>query len=151
SFFASLLMPLFLRQLGPAVAFGIPGLLMFIATVVFWLGRREYIRVKPTPAHVDSFVRVVWTALLAPGRGRPGLVVAGFGAALALAFTLLGFIDLGRLLVAHAEPLLGVAQSWCLALVAALGFAGAGAWWQLDRARPAHADEAVAGARNVLR
>src|SRR5574338_472676 len=36
SFFASLLMPIFLRQLGPSVAFGIPGILMFIATVVFW-------------------------------------------------------------------------------------------------------------------
>ena len=35
SFFASLLMPLFLRSYGPAVAFGIPGVLMFIATVIF--------------------------------------------------------------------------------------------------------------------
>jgi len=34
SFFASLLMPIFLRQLGPAIAFGLPGLLMFISTVV---------------------------------------------------------------------------------------------------------------------
>ena len=34
SFFASLLMPIFLRQLGPRVAFGIPGVLMLIATVV---------------------------------------------------------------------------------------------------------------------
>ena len=31
SFFASLLMPLFLRNFGPAVAFGIPGVLMFLA------------------------------------------------------------------------------------------------------------------------
>src|SRR5947209_13673673 len=31
SFFASLLMPLFLRHLGPAVAFAIPGVLMFLA------------------------------------------------------------------------------------------------------------------------
>src|SRR3954466_15969252 len=40
SFFASLLMPVFLKRLGPSVAFGIPGLLMFISTVVLWLGRR---------------------------------------------------------------------------------------------------------------
>src|SRR5262249_3127327 len=36
SFFASLLMPLFLRTWGPVVAFGTPGVLMFIATLIFW-------------------------------------------------------------------------------------------------------------------
>lgn len=151
SFFASLFMPLFLKQLGPAVAFGIPGLLMFIATVVFWLGRRDYIRVQPTPPYPDSFLRVIGTSLLAPGSSRPGLVLAGIGGALALAFTVLGIVDLGRMLIAHAEPHFGVAQSWCVALVVAIGFAGTGAWWQLDRARPIHSDEAVDGARNVLR
>ena len=63
----------------------------------------------------------------------------------------MGFVDLGRILIAHTYPRLGVAQSWCLALVAAIGFAGAGAWWQLDRARGPHPDEAVDGARSVLR
>ena len=63
SFFASLLMPIFLRQLGPAVAFGIPGILMFIATIVFWAGRRHYIIVPPSPPNPDSFTRVVRTAL----------------------------------------------------------------------------------------
>ena len=63
----------------------------------------------------------------------------------------LGFVDLGRMLLTDAKPLLGVAQWWCLALVAAIGFAGVGAWWQLDRARPTHPDEAVDGARSVLR
>jgi POT family proton-dependent oligopeptide transporter len=63
----------------------------------------------------------------------------------------LGFVDLGRMLLADAEPLLGVAQWWCLALVAAIGFAGAGAWLQLERARGTHPDEAVDGARSVLR
>ncbi|HSP81956.1 MAG TPA: MFS transporter, partial [Myxococcaceae bacterium] len=42
SFFASLFIPVTLRSFGPAVAFGIPGLLIFIATFVFWLGRRYY-------------------------------------------------------------------------------------------------------------
>src|SRR6201999_3473548 len=41
SLFASFLMPIFLRQLGPAIAFGIPGVLMFISTVILWLGRRR--------------------------------------------------------------------------------------------------------------
>src|SRR5438477_9751811 len=65
SFFATLLMPLFLRHLGPAFAFGIPGLLMLVATLVFWLGRRLYVRVAPAPPHPDSFLRVTRSALFA--------------------------------------------------------------------------------------
>jgi POT family proton-dependent oligopeptide transporter len=69
------------------VAFGIPGVLMFIATLMFWLGRRQYVHVPPPAADPDSFLNVVRTALLArgAGQGRPGLLVAGFGAALAVA------------------------------------------------------------------
>jgi POT family proton-dependent oligopeptide transporter len=55
------------------------------------------------------------------------------------------------MLLSGEKPLLGVAQWWCLALVVAISFAGVGAWWQLDRARSAHPDEAVDGARSVLR
>jgi len=75
SFFASLLMPLFLRSYGPAVAFGIPGVLMFIATVIFWLGRKQYVRVPPTRGEdPHSFYNVARTALTtqAPGQGRNG-------------------------------------------------------------------------------
>ena len=64
SFFASLLMPLFLRSYGPAVAFGIPGVLMGIATFVFWLGRRKYVRVPPTRGqHPDAAVDSVRAVL----------------------------------------------------------------------------------------
>ena len=80
-------MPIFLRDYGPAVAFGIPGILMFIATIVFWSGRRKYVHVPPAPPSPDSFTRVARTALLAraPGQGRPGLNVALLGAAGAVA------------------------------------------------------------------
>ncbi|HXO99604.1 MAG TPA: MFS transporter, partial [Luteibacter sp.] len=76
SFLASLLMPLFLRHYGAAVAFGIPGALMFIATLVFWRGRRYYVMLPPTGNDPNGFTRVVRSALLArvPGEGRPGLV-----------------------------------------------------------------------------
>jgi POT family proton-dependent oligopeptide transporter len=154
SFFASLLMPRFLRDFGPEVAFGIPGVLMFISTVILWLGRRLYVDVPPAPPHPDSFVRVARSALTAPGptgAGRPGLRLALLGGLVAGACVVLGFVDLVRMLTAGAHPLLGVAQWWCLALVAAIGFAGAGTWWQLDRARAAHPAEAVDGARSVLR
>src|SRR5688572_11209105 len=143
SFFASLLMPWFLRHYGPAVAFGIPGVLMFVSTVILWLGRRLYVDVPPAPPHPDSFLRVARSALFAPGAGRPGLLLALAGGVVAAACGVMGFVDLGRMLLADASPLLGVAQWWCLALVAAIGFAGVGIWWQLDRARGAHPDEAV--------
>ncbi len=71
SFFASLLMPRFLRGWGPAWAFGMPGMLMFIATVIFWLGRRRYVIVPPAPPDPHAFLRVVRTALLASRRDRP--------------------------------------------------------------------------------
>jgi POT family proton-dependent oligopeptide transporter len=140
SFFASLLMPIFLRKYGPSVAFGIPGVLMFIATFVFWLGRKKYVRVPPAPSHPDSFLNVVRTALTSTsqGEGRQGLVIAIAGALLAIAsFGLLGTLSF----VAVA----------CMALVFLLVFGGAGAWMQLDRARSVHPQEAVDGVRAVLR
>ncbi len=140
SFFASLLMPIFLRKYGPSVAFGIPGILMFIATFVFWLGRKKYVRVPPAPANPDSFLNVVRTALVAPAqdRGRAGLFVAVVGLVLAVAsFTLIG--TLGFVAVA------------CLAMVFLFVFGGTGAWMQLDRARAVHPAEAVEGVRAVLR
>ncbi len=154
AFFASLLMPVFLRDLGPAVAFGVPGVLMFVSTVVLWLGRRLYVDVPPAPPHPDSFVRVARSALAAAGpagAGRSGLALALAGGAVALACLAMGFVDLGRITLTHQHPLLGVAQWWCLALVTAIGFAGVGTWWQLDRARAAHPAGAVEGARSVLR
>ena len=42
-----LLIPVFLRKYGPHVAFGTPGLLMFIATWIFWLGRKKFAHVPP--------------------------------------------------------------------------------------------------------
>lgn len=43
AFFSSLLTPVILKNYGPALAFGLPGALMFIATYVFYLGRKEFI------------------------------------------------------------------------------------------------------------
>lgn len=68
SFFASALIPKTLEWFGPRVAFGIPGILMLIATVVFWLGRREYVHVPPTGKNPHSFFRVLVDALRAPRR-----------------------------------------------------------------------------------
>lgn len=47
SMFATLLIPLMLKWYGPAVAFGLPGILMFVATVVFYQGRHEFVSMPP--------------------------------------------------------------------------------------------------------
>lgn len=47
AFASTLLTPLLLAKVGPSVAFGVPGVLMFVATVVFWLGRHKFVHVPP--------------------------------------------------------------------------------------------------------
>lgn len=49
SFFSTLFIPLLNRYYGPSVAFGLPGVLMFIATILFWMGRRRFVHVPPNP------------------------------------------------------------------------------------------------------
>jgi POT family proton-dependent oligopeptide transporter len=137
SFFASLFMPIFLRRYGASVAFGIPGVMMFVATVIFYAGKPQYVIVPPKPPDPHSFTRVVRSALLAPGGGL-GLILAVLGlVAAAVSFLLV--------------PQLGFVVSFCLALVLVLGLGGAGTWIQLDRARGVHPEEAVDGVRAVLR
>jgi proton-dependent oligopeptide transporter, POT family len=142
SFFASLIIPILLRDHGPSVAFGVPGVLMLTATVVFWAGRHRYVMVPPAPPNPHSFVRVARTALLstAPGQGRPGLALAGLGLAVVCSAPFLFF-----------TTALGFVELFCLSLVAILAFGGAGTWIQLDRARGVHPEEAVDGVRSVLR
>lgn len=55
SFFSTILTPLTLKYYGPSIAFGIPGVLMFIATFIFWSGRKKYHQVPPTGPDPDSF------------------------------------------------------------------------------------------------
>jgi POT family proton-dependent oligopeptide transporter len=39
--------PLVLKRYGPHWAFGIPGVLMLLATIVFWLGRNKFVHIPP--------------------------------------------------------------------------------------------------------
>lgn len=47
SFFSTLLTPWLLEWYGPHWAFGVPGVLMAIATLLFWMGRRKFVHVPP--------------------------------------------------------------------------------------------------------
>lgn len=58
SFFSTLLTPWLLKHHGPGWAFGVPGILMALATTVFWFGRRKFVHVPPTGI---SYVRQTFT------------------------------------------------------------------------------------------
>jgi dipeptide/tripeptide permease len=67
SFFSTLLTPLLLRYCGPEVAFGVPGVLMAIATIIFWFGRDKFVHVPPKPGGtLGLFDSVVTTLLFTP-------------------------------------------------------------------------------------
>ena len=46
---SQLLTPVLLDKAGPHVAFGVPGLLMLAATVVFWMGRHQFAHIPAEP------------------------------------------------------------------------------------------------------
>ena len=145
SFFASLLMPLVLRNWGAAWAFGIPGLLMFIATLIFWLGRKQYVNVPPSGPHPDSFLSVVKTALT---HGAPGVGSLIAGAAITVAGLMLALWATGAPIWPAGW---GFVITACLALGTLIGGVGWGASLQLDRARDSHPEAAIEGVRAVLR
>jgi POT family proton-dependent oligopeptide transporter len=47
AFLSTMLTPWLLEWYGPHLAFGVPGVLMLLATVVFWMGRNRFIHVPP--------------------------------------------------------------------------------------------------------
>jgi POT family proton-dependent oligopeptide transporter len=51
---STLLTPILLAEFGPAWAFGVPGVLMAIATVLFWMGRNVFVHI---PAGGMDFIR----------------------------------------------------------------------------------------------
>ncbi len=44
---STLLTPLLLQWYGPRVAFGVPGVLMAVATLLFWMGRKDFAHIPP--------------------------------------------------------------------------------------------------------
>ena len=64
SFFSTLLIPVILKKYGPGWAFGIPGILMAIATLVFWRGHPQYVNVPPTgKTGAPGFLTILISAL----------------------------------------------------------------------------------------
>jgi proton-dependent oligopeptide transporter, POT family len=71
STFSMMLIPWLLKNYGSSWAFGIPGVLMGLATLVFWLGRWKYVHIPPTGRTFfrENFNREGWIAI-----GRISLV-----------------------------------------------------------------------------
>ena len=67
--FSQLLCPKLLKYYGPGVAFGVPGILMVLATIVFWLGRYRYAHIPASPERF--FASMNREGLLAVARLSP--------------------------------------------------------------------------------
>ncbi len=73
SFFSTLLIPWVLPRYGSGWAFGIPGILMAVATFVFWLGRDHYVHVPPSgKGKSPQFFGVLFYALGNLGKKEKG-------------------------------------------------------------------------------
>lgn len=64
STFSSIITPWTLEAYGPAVAFGIPGILMALATLFFWMGRKYYVHVPPTGKQKHTTSKILFSALM---------------------------------------------------------------------------------------
>lgn len=58
AFFSTLATPWLLEKYGANVAFGIPGALMLLATILFWMGRNKFIHI---PAGGKTFINEVFS------------------------------------------------------------------------------------------
>ncbi len=73
SFFSFLVVPLVRDRYGYGWAFGIPGIFMGIATLVFWLGTKHYVHVAPAKGKDGgAFWDMLWYALCHPANRRSG-------------------------------------------------------------------------------
>ena len=73
SFFSTLITPWTLKAYGPSIAFGIPGVLMFFATIVFWMGRNEFVHVPPTKSDGHGLFPVLGSAFKHSKSRKPGM------------------------------------------------------------------------------
>jgi len=64
SVLSTILIPLIYDRYGAKWAFGIPGILMALSTIIFFLGRKTYINVPPSGVNKNNFVFISVYALL---------------------------------------------------------------------------------------
>jgi POT family proton-dependent oligopeptide transporter len=69
---APLFIPLLKEKYGAEVAFGVPGVLMALATIIFWMGRKKFRRVPPAGIKKENFVTISFYALKKRFNRKPG-------------------------------------------------------------------------------
>jgi POT family proton-dependent oligopeptide transporter len=72
SVFATLMIPVIYARYGAAWAFGVPGILMALATFIFWLGRKSYRKVPPSGIQRNNFMFISLYALANLGKKKKG-------------------------------------------------------------------------------
>jgi POT family proton-dependent oligopeptide transporter len=72
SVISTILIPWVYANWGPKWAFGIPGLLMALATIIFFLGRKKYVYVPPGGINKNNFVFISVYALFNLGKRQKG-------------------------------------------------------------------------------
>lgn len=64
SVLSTILIPIIYDRFGAKWAFGIPGVLMAIATIIFFVGRKRYVKVPPSGLNKNNFVFISIYALI---------------------------------------------------------------------------------------
>ncbi|MGB4776281.1 MAG: POT family MFS transporter [Daejeonella sp.] len=72
SVISTILIPWVYAEYGAKWAFGIPGILMAIATIIFFAGRKKYIKVVPSGINKDNFINISLYALFNAGKKQKG-------------------------------------------------------------------------------
>ncbi|MBK0379192.1 POT family MFS transporter [Mucilaginibacter segetis] len=72
SMISTILIPWVYANYGAKWAFGIPGILMALATIIFFSGRKMYVRVPPSGINKNNFVFISLYALFNIGKKKKG-------------------------------------------------------------------------------
>ena len=72
SMISTVAIPWTYEHFGPKWAFGIPGLLMALATVIFFSGRKRYVKVPPQGVNRNNLIFITFYALTHMGQRKPG-------------------------------------------------------------------------------
>lgn len=72
SVISTLLIPWTYNAFGASWAFGVPGILMAIATIIFVAGRKKYVKLPPAGINKENFVSISLYALFNASKKQPG-------------------------------------------------------------------------------
>jgi POT family proton-dependent oligopeptide transporter len=72
SMFSTMLIPWTYKNYGAQWAFGVPGILMALATLIFFLGRKKYVKVPAAGVNKNNLVFITWYSLMNMGKKKPG-------------------------------------------------------------------------------